>query len=170
MATLSIEPTNKSFLSNNKFEFVIDRLPHVQFLIQTINVPTISLGTVTTQTPFAPLQKPGNILTFEQITVTYIIDEDMKSWFEIYDWLNGLASTEDFPKSVFKDSPGSHENYTSNGSLIIKTNSNNPNVKLRFYDLFPTDLTGFQLSSTEAHDFIVSTVTFNYTKYEAERI
>lgn len=170
MATLAIPPTNKSFLSNNKFEFVIDRLPNLSFLIQTINFPTMSINSVVTQTPFVPLQKPGSIITFEQITITYILDEDMSSWFEIYDWMNGLAGTDGYPKSTFIDSPGSHQNYTSNASLLIKTNSNNANIKLKFYDLFPTDLTGFPLSATDAHDFVTSSITFAYTKYEAERL
>jgi|LakMenEpi03Aug12_release.lakeMendotaPanAssembly.Ray.scaffolds.fasta_scaffold07822_14 hypothetical protein len=170
MATLPIEPTNKSFLSNNKFDFVIDRLPNIQFFIQTINLPTISLGIATTPTPFVTVQTPGTIITFEEITVSYIIDEDMKSWFEIYNWLHALAGTEGFPKSTLKNSPGSYENFTSSATLIIKTNSNNANVKLKFFDLFPTNLTGFQLSATESHDFITSTVTFNYTKYEADYI
>lgn len=170
MATLSIPPTNKSFLSNNKFDFIIDRLPNLQFMVQSINLPTISLGIVNTPSPFVNVQNPGNILSFEQLTMTYIVDEDMESWFDVYDWLHGLAGTEGYPKSVFKNYPGSNQNFTSNASLLIKTNSNNANIRIKFFDLFPTDLSGFQFSAIDNHDFITTTVTFTYTKYEAEKI
>ena len=35
MAEFSFEPTNKSFLSNNKYEFVIKRMPNLTFFIQS---------------------------------------------------------------------------------------------------------------------------------------
>lgn len=164
-------PANKSFLSNNKYEFVIDRLPNLVFFLQAVNIPSISLGTVITSTPFVPLPKPGQQLTFEDLTLTYIVDEDMQAWFDIYNWMTNLTNSE-FPAkaSNLTSEAGKANSRTSDAALLIKTNSNNANIKFKFTDIFPIELTGVQLTSTEGHDFFTSTVTFKYTYYTAEKI
>lgn len=162
---------NKSFLSNNKYEFVIKRLPNVVFFLQGINIPNITLGNTTTQSPFGQISKPSNTLTFEQLTVNYIIDENMESWFEIYNWMLNLGNPESMNKlGTLSKTAGKSNSITSDATLLIKTNSNNSNIKFTFHDIFPTDLNGVQLISTEGQDFLTSTITFAYTYYTAEKI
>lgn len=162
---------NKSFLSNNKYEFVITRLPNVVFFLQGINIPNISLGTTITQTPFVQIPKPSNTLTFEPLNVNYIIDENMESWFEIYNWMTNLGNPESLNKlGTLTQVPGKNNSVTSDATLFIKTNSNNSNIKFTFHDIFPTELNGVQLTSTEGQEFLTSTITFSYTYYTAEKI
>ena len=168
---MTTNPSNRSFLSNNKYEFVINRLPNVVFFIQSINIPNISLGTTFTSSPFAQINKPSNILSFEQLTVNYVLDEDMQSWFEIYDWMMNLGNPEGLNKiGNLTKTQGKNNSITSDATLLIKTNSNNPNIKFTFFDIFPTDLNGAQLTSTEGQDFLTSSITFNYTYYKAQRL
>lgn len=164
-------PTNRSFLSNNKYQFVIDRLPNLMFFLQAVNIPSISLGTVITPTPFVQMPKPGQQLSFEDLTLTYILDEDMQAWFDIYNWMTNLTNSE-FPAKVsnLTSEAGKPNSKTSDAALLIKTNSNNANIKFKFADIFPTELSGVQLTSTEGHDFFTATVTFKYTYYTAEMI
>jgi len=163
--------TNKSFLSNNKYEFVIGRLPNVVFFLQSINIPTITLGTVVTQTPFIQIPKPSTTLTFEQLTVNYIIDENMESWFEIYNWMMNLGNPETYDKlGNLTREKGRSNSITSDATLLIKTNSNNANIKITFHDIFPTDLNGVELTSREGQDFLTSSVTFAYSYYKADKI
>lgn len=162
---------NKSFLSNNKYEFVITRLPNLVFFLQAINIPNITLGTTVTQTPFVQIPKPSNTLSFEPLTINYILDENMESWFEIYNWIVNLGNPEGLNKlgTLTKES-GRKNSITSDATLLIKTNSNNSNIRFTFHDIFPTDLTGVQLTSTEGQEFLTSTITFSYTYYTAEKI
>lgn len=163
--------SNKSFLPNNKYEFVIRRLPNVVFFLQGINIPNISLGTTTTTTPFIQIPKPSNTMTFEPLTINYVIDENMESWFEIYNWMINLGNPESLNKiGNLTTEVGRRNSVTSDATLLIKTNSNNSNIKLTFHDMFPTELAGVQLTSTEGQDFLTSTVTFSYTYYTAEKI
>ena len=85
-------PTNTSFLANNKYQFVIDRLPNFTFFVQGINMPSLTMNPVQTNTPYTQLYQPANQLTYEQLQVTYVIDEDMQSWFEIYNWMTNLGN------------------------------------------------------------------------------
>ena len=164
-------PSNRSFLSNNKYELVINRLPNVVFFLQALNLPNITLSNVITPTPFVELKKPGNQLRYEDLTVNYILDEDMQAWLEIYNWMMNLGNPETKNKigSLSKE-PGKINSVTSDMSILIKTNANNSNIKVTFYDAFPTDLGGVQLTSTEGQDFLTSTITFTYNYYKVEKI
>ena len=66
--------------------------------------------------------------------------------------------------------PGALNNIVSDANLIIKTNSNNPNWRVRFHDLFPTDIGEINFSTIDTQEFITSSATFAYTYYELERI
>lgn len=164
-------PQNRSFLSNNKYQFVIDRLPSVVFFLQSINLPSISLSNTVTPSPYVEIKKPGGLIRYEDLTLNYMIDEDMTSWFEIYNWMNNLGNPETLDKiGTLTRIPGKKNSIYSDASLLIKTNSNNSNIKITFYDIFPTDLGGIQLTSIEGQDFLTSTITFAYTYFKAEKI
>ena len=163
--------TNRSFLANNKYEFVIDRLPNLKFFSQSINLPGISLSASQTPSPYVNLFTPGNQLSFEQIQLTYILDEDMKSWFELYTWMTNLGNPQSLDKlGILTKAAGKQNSVMSDASLLIKTNANNPNIKISFKDMFPVDLPGFTFSSIEGQDFQTASATFAYTYYTAEYI
>lgn len=164
-------PTNKSFLSNNKYQFVIERLPNLVFFLQSITLPSISLGTVVTANPMVQLVTPSNLLSFGTLSINYVLDENMQSWFEIYNWMVNLGNPESTNKiGNLTDIPGNKNSITSDASLLVKTNSNNANIKFTFFDIFPTDLGEVTFISTEGQDFLTSTITFSYTHYKASMI
>jgi len=171
MATYNQTPTNKSFLSNNKYEFVIQRLPHVTFFIQSVVIPDVSLVGTQVPSPYVSVPIPGNILTYGELQVTYIMDEDMQSWREIYDWMYNLGNPESKNKiGDLTQTPGRRNSVTSDASLLVKSNSNNPRVKFTFKDMFPTTLGGVTLSSAEGQEFITSTISFIYSHYTVDSI
>ena len=171
MTNPTIQPTNKSFLSNNKFQFAIARLPNIEFFIQSANLPAMTLLTTDTQTPFTRISVPGNILVFDLLTITCIMDEDMQSWFEIYNWITQLGNPTNRNKiGNLTVAPGALNSITSDATLTINTNSNNPNVRITFKDLYPTELSGMQFSSIEGQDFLTSNISFAYTTYTAVKL
>jgi len=164
-------PNNPSFLANNKYEFVIDRLPNFTFFVQGVVFPSITMNPVQTPTPYVPVFNPSNTLSYEQLQVTYVVDEDMTSWFEIYNWMTNLGNPTSLDKlGTLTTTPGKLNSVTSDASLLIKTNSNNDNVNVIFKDLFPVELTGFPMSSSEGQDFQTTTVAFAYTYFTAEKL
>ena len=171
MATYNQTPTNKSFLSNNKYEFVIDRLPHVTFFIQSVVIPDVSLVGTQVPSPYVSVPIPGNILNYGELQVNYIMDEDMKAWREIYDWMYNLGNPESRNKiGDLTQTLGRRNSVTSDASLLIKSNANNPRVKFTFKDIFPTTLGGLTLSSNEGQEFITSTISFLYSHYTVDSI
>lgn len=171
MTTLRTQQANKSFLSNNKFEFSLDRIPNFTFLVQSVNLPSITLQSTQVNTPFTALKVPGNIIVYNTMTLTFMIDEDMESWYEIYDWITQLGNPKSFDKrGTLIGSRGSNEDIYSDGTLTVNTNSNNPNWKITFTDMYPTDIGEVQFSTTESQEFLTSTVSFDYTYYEFAKV
>ena len=171
MATLTTTPANKSFLSNNKFDFILRRIPNFTYFVQAVNLPSLSLQSTTVNTPFSALSVPGNQIGFGTLALTFIVDEDMQSWYEIYNWIFKLGNPKGFDKrGGLKDKDELIDSVTSDATLFIKTNANNPNFKIEFYGVYPTELGDMQFSAVDNQDFITSTVTFNYTYYEATNI
>ncbi len=170
MTTLTIPPSNRSFLSNNKFDFVLNRIPNFTFVVQSVNLPSLALQSTTVNTPYAQLSIPGNQLSFGQLTMGFIVDEAMESWFELYNWMYQLGNPKSFDKrGSLTEEPGQTNSVTSDGTLFIKTNSNNPSWKVNFYDMYPNDLGDISFSTTDTQEFVTSTITFNYTYYELHR-
>ena len=171
MATYGTIPDNKSFLSNNKFDFTLERIPNFTFLVQSASLPSMSLSASNFQTPLVNIQIPGTMLTFAPLTISFIVDENMESWYEIYNWMFQLGNPEELNKiGNLTGVPGALNNIVSDANLIIKTNSNNPNWRVRFHDLFPTDIGEINFSTIDTQEFITSSATFAYTYYELERI
>ena len=159
-------PTNRSFLSNNKFDFVLNRIPNFTFLVQSVNLPGISLGLTEVPTSATTLRIPGTIVNFSSVSLSFIVDEGMQSWYEIYNWITRLGNPTSSAKQLgFSQEPGGDNYITSDASLLIKTNANNPSWRVDFFEMFPTDLSDINFSTTESQEFITSSATFNYTYY-----
>ena len=87
MAELFPEPINKSYLSNNKFDFVLDRLPNFTYFVQSVTLPGLILESSSVPSPYTKLSVPGNQLNFNPVSLTFLVDEDMKAWYELYNWI-----------------------------------------------------------------------------------
>jgi len=171
MATLPTVPTNKSFLSNNKFEFVLGRIPNFTFFVQGVNLPGMSLQSSSINTPFSAVSIPGNQITFGTLSLSFIVDEDMQSWYELYNWIIQLGNPKGYNKvGNLTGQPGSVTSTTSDATLILKSNANNPNFQFNFFDVYPTELGDMSFTTTDNQEFVTSTATFNYGFYEAVRI
>lgn len=157
---------NKSFLSNNKYELIFDRLPNTIFFLQSVNLPSITLNSVATLTPFVQVNTPGNILSFEQLSVTFIVDENMQAWRDIYAWITAMGNPTSKNKlGNLTTALGRSNSMVSDAVLIVKSNSNNVNLKFSFKNIFPTELGSLQFTSTETQEFLTTTSTFFYDYY-----
>jgi hypothetical protein len=170
---MSLDTTsiNKSFLSNNKYELIFDRLPNTTFFLQSVNLPSITLNSVITQTPFVQVNTPGNILTFEQLSITYIVDENMQAWRDIYTWITQMGNPTSHDKlGDLTTALGRSNSMVSDAVLLVKSNSNNPNLKFSFKNIFPTELGSLQFTSTETQEFLTTTGTFFYDYYTLDTV
>ena len=82
MATLT---ANKNYLQPSGFRVIIDRenYPNLEFFAQSVNHPDVSIAG--TNLPFRRIENvnmPGDTISFSELTVSFILDEDMKAYTE----------------------------------------------------------------------------------------
>jgi len=174
-------PTNKSYLQPTSFRLVLPKLPNVEFFCTGVNVPDVSFSEAILATSIGVNAFfPGDKLSFGELTVNYLVDEDLTNYSEVYDWMKSItpaSAPTDFA-SLTGTRSNSTNTYTGVGSdleqyedimIVINTNKNNPNKIVHFYDAFPITLGGFQMSS-ESTDVaaLSSSITFRYTYFDIQ--
>ena len=89
---MASDPTNKNFLGQTGFRLVLERTPTMNYFSQSASLPAISLGAANIVNPLIDYPLPGEKLTFSPFNISFRVDEDLKNYIEIYDWLVGLGS------------------------------------------------------------------------------
>ncbi len=91
-------------------------------------------------------------IQYEELSITFLVDEYLKNWMEIYNWMTGDIS------------------YTS-GVLTILSSSMNPSIEAHFKQLFPVSLSELAFDSTTTDPtYHQSTISFKYTEYTIKNL
>jgi hypothetical protein len=158
---LQLQPDNKNGILQTHFQFELRKLTHVTYFCQRINMPGLSLTPVQQPTVFNNINRAGGALVPENLSVNFMVDEDLKNWLEIYNWLQECSNERDFTK--YK-SPQEH--MVSDGTLLILESNNQPRFRITFNELFPVSLTGLVFQTgQQASVYQYSTATFAYTTF-----
>src|SRR5210317_596867 len=186
------QPTGREldFASPTQFRFQIQKLPEVQFFAQTINIPGISVEGLTQSSPLSQIAIAGSDLSYEDLTVSFLIDEEYRNYREVQDWLKGLSFPENHTQFQNLLSDGSDrmprsqsrgvqtesgKTYPatpdaaiySDATLTILTSKNNPQLEVRFRDVFPKSISSVQLTTQDTEvNYLVADVTFGYKYYD----
>tara|TARA_R100000234_G_scaffold71787_1_gene44184 strand:- start:5822 stop:6409 length:588 start_codon:yes stop_codon:yes gene_type:complete len=157
------QPTNVNYLYQTLFKFEIFRLPKMEYFIQRVNLPGFGpQGNIEQPTRFVAAKHPNSKVSFENLTMTFLVNEDMSNWREIYDWMRSIYLTKDH-----KDYEKKISSHFTDGTLHILNSAMNPNLQIRFRNLLPVSLTGFEFDSsvTDITPFTAE-ITFAYDYYE----
>ena len=171
-------PVNQNFLHPNKFQFTFSRVPNIQYFCQAVTVPGISMGEVPVTTPFVEKYSPGEKAIYDMINVTFAIDEEMRSWIEIHDWIRAMTFPTDFTEyrnlgnlNRVSGMRASLKPQYSDASITILSSANKPHYRFKFYDVFPTTLSTFIMAASDSPDSqITADGTFRYSYYDIEKL
>ena len=163
-------PQNSSILQLTRFTFLIPDKPYLKYFCQTVSIPTVSTTPVAVPTQFSNTYRHGDKLDFEALTITAIVDEDMRIWEETYNWLKGLtrpsSSTEYLRKGLQDKTPLYFDGY-----LTVNTNANNPNIRFKFHNCHPISLGSIDFDTkTNADNIPTCNIQFRYDLFEVERV
>ena len=166
--------TNKAFLSPLGFKFQIKKLPTFVDYVQTVNFPSIVMGeTEGLPNPFQKIVIPGEHMTFNKVSVTFKLDANLVNYTEIFDWIQGLGKPDNFDQyRILESQPaGSGQGPQVDASLIILDADLKPNFEFTFYDVYPTELSGFRLDYTMNDvEYITADVEFSYREYVYKKL
>ena len=189
--SLSRQPTKLDYASPTQFKFSIIKLPKVEYFCTAVNIPGITLGgTMSQPSPLKDIPIPGEKLTYEPLSMTFLVDENLENFQEIHGWLVGLGFPRDH--SEFRDLvssgndrfPAKNQSVSneigkvkygaantggtySDATLTVLSSKNNSQLEVRFRNMFPTGLTGLSYNQQAADvDYLTATVSFEYEIYD----
>ena len=162
---LSKQPSNLNPLLPTYFQFQMARCPNVTYFCQSANLPSISATPVPQPTRFVDVPHSPGIPEYDELNITFIVDEDLNNWLEIHDWIRSTVSTKDHLD--YMDSP---EHY-SDASISILNSAMQPKIRVQFYNLLPTNLGGLEFDSSSASpDALIGSASFRFTSYEITKL
>jgi hypothetical protein len=175
MSSSLIGGEGTSFLHGNKFQLNFTRVPYLQYFCQAVNLPGVSLGEIQRNTPFVDIYSPGEKAIYEILNVTFIVDENLKSWWEIHDWIRAMTFPTTFEeyKGLNQLSPLADKEFPqfSDAHLTILTSANNPNYRVKFIDCFPISLSSIMFSAMDGPDNIITAdASFRFSYFNIDKM
>lgn len=173
MTAVDKTPTNRNFLSPLNFQFSIKRAPNVNFFLQKINIPALTLPIIEIPTQFVPIPTQVTHVDYRELSITFKVDEDLTNYLELHNWIRGLSETKDYTERAKLDRIPEYtgDGKTSDISIIVLNSAKNPNFSITFTDAFPTEVGDVVFDSTyEDVNYITCEARFKYTYYEIEKI
>lgn len=166
-------PSNINPLQNNGFLFSIRKLPDLTFFCQDVTLPDIQAPPAEIETPLVLTPLPGDKISFGDLSIQFLINENMTNYIAIHNWMIGLG----FPQSHQQYQNFINVNTTSlnttpllssysDGTLQVLGSNNIMIQTITFVDLLPVGLSSLSLRSTDdTTSFLVGSATFRYSYY-----
>lgn len=150
--------TNLNFLTPTSFKLTIDnkKFANIEYFITNVTLPSIDTAEIQTNFKGFSMFMPGGMVNHGILSVKFMVDENMRNYSEIFNWIidNHVAA----------------DTIRYDLVLSILSSKNNTNRQFRFVDAFPTSIGGFDLSTQVSDVEYASTVaTFRHTRVEILR-
>jgi hypothetical protein len=173
MTAIENTPENKNFLSPLNFRFQIKKAPHVNFFIQQVNIPSITLPSPEPNNIFVKTPIPGEHLTYSELRISFKVDEDLMNYLEIHNWIRALGKPESFEEyKAISEKPS----YTGDGiysdiSVLVLSSNKMPNFEITYADAYPVFISDLVFKTTDSDiSYITAEATFKYTYYKISNI
>ena len=183
------QPSVMDYASPIQFRFKCSKLPKVEFFCQTANIPGIGLGEAEVDTPLKTMPFPGDKVTYQDLAISFLVDENLENYKEIHDWIIGLGapqnhtqfsdfrglSSDRFPGTSSSNAitgqatadPLPEGGMYSDATLTVLNSKNIAVTEIRFHNIFPTSLgaLSYNVQSSDV-DYLTTAVDFSYMYYE----
>ncbi len=169
---------NRNFLAPVGFKFGLQRAPGVAFFCNEANIPDMTLGEAIQPTYLRDIPTPGDKIQFGDLSLRFLVDEDLTNYMEIQNWIRGLGFPEetkefnDLTKTgVLNDGKAysyeqSGDDIYSDGTLQILSSNLVPKFHVKFTDLWPYTLSTLTFDATDTDiQYFTADVSFKYTIY-----
>ena len=157
--------SNINYLAPTSFKLVIDRknYPNLEFFAQSINHPGASVSAA--ELPYSRLGSvalAGDKLTFGELSATIILDEDMNSYTEMYNWLRRMVEQN-------RNAPTNLTKIPTEADITISilTSHNNANKQIRYIDCVPTLVGDINFEAAVGDvQYLVFPISFRFSYFE----
>lgn len=157
-----------SLLQPTGFKLIIDRksYPHLEFFAQSVLHP--SLTVTGAELPFRQVERvpyAGDTLSYGELTANIIIDEEMNSYVEMYNWLNRIVRNNYVNAAdLSSDDQLSHES----DIVVMMQNSHNNTIRtIKYFNCVPTFVGDVSMEATaQPTTPIIFPASWSFTHFE----
>ncbi len=175
------KPENRNLLSPNGFIFSINKMRTVDFFCQSASIPAMTMEGVQQGTRFNKVWHPGDEITYEPLALRFLVDENLKNYYQVHDWMRGIAtpkSSKEFyfdrgtkqsqnPVPTTDNFLGTDNQWVSDCSLFILSSNYQPVAEFVFRDAFPISLSTLAFDTAVADiQFFTAEVYLRYTYFD----
>jgi len=158
--------TNLNYLQPTGFKLVIDRTryPNMEYFVQSVSHPGASV---------APLELPvrritsvplaGDKITFTEVSFSIILDENMTSYTEMFEWMNRIVNDGQVSSGERAGKIPTYADIT----LHVLSSHNNTTKKIKYTDCVPTSLGNIEFTSTQGDvTYLTFDASFRFSQFE----
>ena len=164
LARSNRQPDTNNYLGVNYFQLEITRTPTVTYFCQTANLPSLTL---------TPVEQPSTLglrpkwigcqYAYEDLQVSFLVDEDMRNWLEVYRWMEEIGNLENNDSVIAETQT---MDFFSDITLLITNSSYKPKYRVQFKKAFPIAISSIQFNTASMDtEPIIATATFTYDSY-----
>ena len=161
--------SNFNYLQPTGFKLVIDRknYPNLEFFCQDFTHAGVIMNTADLgYKKISAIPFIGDKLTYNEMLANIILDEDMKSYIEMHNWMRRNLDTDNVT-ALDRIRNATAVPTVSDITLSILNSSNNTVAQIVYRDSIPTALTDIQFQATSgAESFLTFGASFRFTYFD----
>lgn len=148
-----LEPTGfKVLISREKY-------PNLQFYAQAVSHPDMNLVETRVGYPrVSTVAFTGESLEFGPLNIDVLLDENMQSYRELYDWMERCVELEHQQGNV----DATVDNFYNDITVTVLTSHNNANRTFKYINCFPINLGAIPFTAQSTGEYLTFPVTFRF--------
>lgn len=158
--------TNINYLQPTGFAISISKenYPNIQYFAQSMSHPGITIAEIDQAFPRANVPMIGDKVRFDEVSFTFLLDENMETYNEMFGWINRIVNEQ------FKTAGDSMLNGISSEADItvtVLTSHNNANKQIKYINAFPINIGPVEFGTTNSEVIpLTFTASFKFSYFE----
>ena len=104
-SAVSRQPSVYDYSQLNQFKLYLPIFPLTEWFVTRCNIPGVSMGQGVQATSLIDIPLVGDKLTYDDFYATFIVDEQLKNYTEMHDWLMNMGFPSDHAEFNAKARP-----------------------------------------------------------------
>jgi len=158
---------NINYLQPSGFNVSISRenYPNLEYFAQAVSHPSIDVGAAEQSARRVRIPTAGDTVTFGPLDITFLLDEDMTSYEEMFNWMVRLVNQKQTnqEQAIAEAIPATEADII----VTVLSSHNNGLKQLKYYNCVPISLSGIELNAQQGAEIPLSfNVSFQCLQFE----
>ena len=161
--------SNLNYLQPTSYKLTIDRenYPNLEYFAQSVTHPGMIMNPV--EMPYKQLSGipfTGAKLTYNELSANLILDENLSSYDEMYNWMRRLLTKEEIP-AIKRNFKTKVVPTYSDIVVSILSSHNNKTKQIKYIDCIPIALGDITFESTATGtEFVTFAISFRFSYFD----